>query len=283
MNQILFYIIFGILGVIAIALYVKGVILLLPADKGLQVKVSRFKSKATTGKTVSFGRKKMPLYLYNTVRYSILGIWAFLIFLLKILTGLPSFKYQFLLILILFIFSIPEENIGKIKLPYYYINEYFKKATAEKYNREIFWTISLLINLFTIKGNEILSSNYIFENIIKTVNYTKPIYIKMLSMWNMNLKEEATEYFAREIGTKEARDLSRIFLKLDSLSPKNFKNQLINYQNSIKSERATIRENINERNGNMIYIFAVISVIVVLFNFLLLILSDVFLTYKLPV
>ena len=283
MYQTLFYIIFGILGVTAIALYVRGTILLLPADRSMQVRVSRFRSKVNTGKIVSFGRLKVPLYLYNTIRYSVLGIWTFLIFLLKILKGLPSFKYQFLLILILFVVSIPEESIGKIKLPYYYINEYFKKATAEKYNREIFWTISLLINLFTIKGDEILSSNYIFDNIIKTVNYTKPIYIKMLSMWNMNLKEEATEYFAREIGTKEARDLSRIFLKLDSLSPKNFKNQLINYQNSIKSERATIRENINERNGNIIYIFAVISVIAVLFNFLLLILSDVFLTYKLPV
>ena len=148
-------------------------------------------------------------------------------------------------------------------------------------NREIYRAISQLINLFTIKGETILGSNYILEEIIKTTRVTKPVYLKMLSMWNMNMQEEAADYFADAIGTKAARDLSRLFLKLDYISPKELKSQLVHYQNNIKTERTTARESVNERNGNLIYAVAIISAVAVLLNFLVIVLSDIFTSYNL--
>jgi len=171
--------------------------------------------------------------------------------------------------------------MGRIKLPFLYISDYFSKVRMEEANREIYRTISQLINLFTIKGDSILGSNYILEEIIKNAKVTKPVYLKMLSMWNMNMREEAAIYFASAIGIKEARDLSSLFLKLDLISPKELKGQLIHYQNNIKTERITARERANERNGNLIYMLAIVSAVVVLLNFLVIVLTDVFSSYNL--
>jgi len=280
MFNYLYYIIFAVLSLAALYLFIRVFFQSVPANRTAVFSISRFRNIAMKGNLISFGRIKVAEKFYNVVRFTILALWLVLIIILKLFDKTNLFGIQILLIFATFILSMPREKIGRLKLPYFYISEYIKNATAEKYNREIFWTISLLINLFTIKGDEKIGSNYIFDQIIKTVDVTKPIYIKMLSMWNMNLKKEATDYFAKEIGTKEARDLASVFIKLDSLDVKHFKNQLINYQNSIKNERTTLRERVNERNGMIIYSLAIFSSLFVLVNFILFMLSDVFLTYN---
>lgn len=73
-----------------------------------------------------------------------------------------------------------------------------------------------MINLFTVKGETVMGSNYIFNEIIKFSRATKPIYYHMLSIWNMNRREKAADYFTRAIGTKEAGDLASVFLKLEN-------------------------------------------------------------------
>ncbi|GAH86849.1 unnamed protein product, partial [marine sediment metagenome] len=83
------------------------------------------------------------------------------------------------------------------------------------------------------------------------------------------------------IAIKEARDLATLFLKLDLISPRELKGQLTHYQNNIRTERITAREKVNERNGNLIYILAIISAVVVLLNFLVVVLTDVFTSYNL--
>ncbi len=129
-----------------------------------------------------------------------------------------------------------------------------------------------MINLFTLKGDKAIGSNYIFEEIIKFSKVTRSVYQQMLSIWNMNRREEAAEYFARAIGTKDAKDLAAVFLKLDYLNPGELKNQLIHYRNNMRSEKITLREKINERNGNLMYVVTIVSAIVVLLNFLVIVL-----------
>lgn len=88
----------------------------------------------------------------------------------------------------------------------------------------------------------------------------------------MNRREEAGEYFASAIGTKDAKDLAAVFLKLDYLSPGEFRSQLIHYRNNMRTEKVTLREKINERNGNIMYTLAIVSAIVELLNFLVIVL-----------
>ncbi len=229
----------------------------------------------------SVGTFNVSLFSYQLVRFSFLGLWLALIIVLGLSGGLSSLGLQIMLIFIFFIATIPKKKIGRIKLPFLYITSFLGKVRREEANKEIYRSISQLINLFTIKGDQILGSNYILEEVIKHAKVTKPIYLKMLSMWNMNMRREAADYFAQAIGTREAGDLARIFLKLDLISPVELKGQLIHYRNNIKTEKITARQRTNERNGNLIYILAIVSAVVVLINFLVVVLTDVFTSYNL--
>ena len=213
-----------------------------------------------------------PLSFYQAVRFSFFGVWLTALVVLKIAGQVPSFNLQILLCVILFIIAAPRNNIGSLKLPFFYIESFLMKRKRQISNKEIYRTISQMINLFTLKGDGVIGSNYIFEEIIKFSKVTRPVYQRMLSIWNMNRREEAADYFAKAIGTKDAKDLSAVFLKLDYLNPGELKNQLVHYRNNMRSEKVTLREKINERNGNLMYALTILSAIVVMLNFLVIVL-----------
>jgi len=279
--QIIYFALIFFMAIGSIVFFIRGAICVLSPEKGRFGIGARVKKRFAGGEVLSFGGLNIPVLGYQAIRFMALGIWLIGAVLLKITKGLPSFNLQLFLIVILLVVTTPKSKMGRIKLPLSYIDSFLKKAKREAANREIYRTISQLINLFTIKGENILGSNYILEEIIKFSKVTRPVYLKMLSMWNMNMKEEAADYFATAIGTKEARDLAGVFLKLDLISPRELKGQLIHYQNNIKTERITAREGANERNGNLIYILAIVSAVVVLLNFLVVVLTDVFASYNL--
>lgn len=223
-----------------------------------------------------------PVFLYQIIRIILFGMWVVAIVVLKNTKDLSSFNMQLALLTLLFIATIPRQNLYNLKLPLFYVKEFMQKRKKQILNQEIYRTISQMVNLFNVKGETAFSSSYVFDEIIKFTRVSKPVYYQMLSLWNMNRRDEAADYFAREVGTKEARDLASVFLKLDYLSPGELKNQLIHYQNNIRTEKVTLREKINERNGNLMYILAIISAIVVLLNFLVIVLVvEVFSSYSL--
>ena len=229
-----------------------------------------------TGSTGNF-----PTPLYQIIRIILFGLWFIAIVVLKIAKGFPSFNMHLIIVTFLFIATMSRQKIYNLKLPLFYIRNFTRKRKKQILNKEIYRTISQMVNLFTVKRGMVMGSNYIFDEIIKFSKATRPIYYHMLSIWNMNKRDEAADYFARAIGTKEAGDLAFVFLKLDYLSPGELKNQLIHYQNNMRSEKITMREKINERNGNLMYVLAIISAIVVLLNFLVIVLVvEVFSSYS---
>lgn len=279
--QIIYFVIISIMATSSIGFFIRGAMGALPAWKSRFGSGGSVKKSLAVDEILSFGGVNIPILNYKAIRFSILGIWFVLAVMLKITRGLPSFGLQLFLLASLFVATTPKSKMGRIKLPFLYISNFFGKAKREAANREVYRTISQLINLFTIKGKDILGSNYILGEIIKFSKVTKPVYLQMLSMWNMNMRQEAADYFADTIGTKEARDLATVFLKLDFISPRELKGQLTNYQNNIKTEAITAREKVNERNGNLIYMLAIVSAVVVLLNFLVIVLTEVFTSYNL--
>lgn len=266
----------------SIVFFTRSAISISAFRKGRFGTIGLLKSKlAGSSKALSIAGINIPVLAYQFIRFTVLIAWLSLIVILKIKVGLPSFGLQLFLLIILLVASTPRLKIGGIKLPFLFISSFFDRLKKEAANMEIYRAISQLINLFTIKGEKILGSNYVLGEIIKNVKVTKPVYLKMLSMWNMNRQKEAADYFADVIGTKEARDLAGVFLKLDLISPRELRGQLAHYQNNIRVERTTARERINERNGNIIYILAIVSAVVVLLNFLVVVLTDVFTSYNL--
>ena len=215
---------------------------------------------------------KFPFSFYRLARLTLFGVWFLMAAVLKITGTISSINTQLFLWLLLFVATSPRDSIGSLKLPFFYIDKFLQKRKRMVFNKEIYRTISQMINLFTLKGGKAIGSNYIFEEIIKFSVATRPVYQQMLSIWNMNRREEAVDYFASAIGTKDAKDLAAVFLKLDYLSPGELKDQLIHYRNNMRTEKVTLREKINERNGNIMYTLAIVSAIVVLLNFLVIVL-----------
>ena len=279
--QIIYFALIFFMATSSIGFFIHGVLGVLSPGKGRFGIGARIKKGLAGGEVLSFGGVNIPVLGYQAIQFTALGIWFIGAVLLKITKGLPSFNLQLFLLIILLVVTTPKSKMGRIKLPFSYVSSFFKKAKMQAANREIYRTISQLINLFTIKGENILGSNYILGEIIKTVTVTKPVYLRLLSMWNMNMQEEAADYFADAIGTKEARDLATLFLKLDLISPRQLKGQLTHYQNNIRAERITAREKADERNGNLIYILAIVSAVAVLLNFLAVVLTEVFTSYNL--
>lgn len=280
-TQLIYFAAVSILSISCLGFFIRAILISAPPANARFGIGRSFKDRLGAGRVLSLGVVNICLLNYQIVRFLALAIWFVLIILLKITRGIPLFGPQLFLLIVLAVASTPKHKIGRIRLPFSYIEGFFGRVKKRKANKEIYRSLSQLINLFTIKGGSILGSNYILGEIIKYSKVTKPVYLKMLSMWNMDKRQEAADYFAGEIGTKEAKSLAAIFLKLDHISPKELKVQLLNYQNNIKTEAITAREKINERNGNLIYILAIISAVVVLLNFLVVVLTDVFTSYSL--
>jgi hypothetical protein len=279
--QIIYLILVSVMAIVSIGFYVSAMPGALFVIRKRFGQSAEKKEEAEGRNLFSVGTFNVSLFSYQLVRFSFLGLWLVSIIVLGVSESLPPLGLQILLIFGFYIVTIPKKKIGRIKLPFLYITSFLGKVRKEEANKEIYRTISQLINLFTIKGDQILGSNYILEEVIKHARVTKPIYLKMLSMWNMNMRSQAADYFSQAIGTREAEDLARIFLKLDFISPGELKGQLIHYRNNIKTEKITARQRTNERNGNLIYILAIVSAVVVLINFLVVVLTDVFTSYNL--
>ena len=279
--QIIYYALISILLTGCLGFFTQAILVSIPEARARFGTGQGIKERFGAGRLINIGGISISLLNYQIVRFLALGVWFVLIILLKVLKGMPLFGPQLFLLILLAAASTPRKKIGRINLPISYIDVFFGRVKKDAANKEIYRSLSQLINLFTIKGEGILGSNYVIEELIKNAKVTKPVYLKMLSMWNMNKRQQAADYFADTIGTKEARALSAIFLKLDNISPQELKLQLLNYQNNIKSEAITAREKINERNGNLIYILAIVSAVVVLLNFLVVVLTDVFTSYSL--
>lgn len=279
--EIIYFVTVSILTISCLGFFIRSILISAPSANARFGIGGGIKKRLGAGKVLSLGGANISLLNYQIARFLALATWFVLIIILKITRGIPLFGPQLFLLIVLVVASNPRHKMGRIRLPFSYIDGFFGRVKRQAANKEIYRSLSQLINLFTIKGGSILGSNYIFEEIIKYSKVTKPVYLKMLSMWNMNKRQEAADYFADAIGTKEARGLAAIFLKLDHISPKELKVQLLNYQNNIKTEAITAREKINERNGNLIYILAIVSAVVVLLNFLVVVLTDVFTSYSL--
>jgi len=279
--EIIYFVTVSIFSISSLVFFIRAILISIPSARARFGVVGSIKERLGAGKVFHFGGANISLLNYQIVRFLALSAWFVLIILLKVTKGIPLFGPQLFLLIVLAVASTPKHKMGRIRLPFSYIDGFFSKVKRQAANKEIYRSLSQLINLFTIKGDSILGSNYILEEIIKYNKVTKPVYLKMLSMWNMNERQQAADYFAETIGTKEARALATIFLKLDHISPKELKVQLLNYQNNIKTEAITAREKINERNGNLIYMLAIISAVVVLLNFLIVVLTDVFTSYSL--
>lgn len=219
-------------------------------------------------------------FYYQLIRWSMVFLWFIYLFYLKFNT--LEFTRSKVLVLVIFIFATsPRKQILGRKSPLIMLLEIFQNRFKEAKNNEIYMAMSQLKNISISDAQETYSSDYILEELMKYTKITKPIFTTMLKMWYKSEKDVACEYFAKAIDTREGKEISNIFRKLDELKPSELKEQIILYQNTFEEERKAQRINKKTTKGNWIFAMATFSATVVLFNFVVIVITiDALNTYK---
>lgn len=172
------------------------------------------------------------------------------------------------LAIVFFIASVPKEEFLKIKTPLHHFFNFYSKSYQKKRDIELYNLISQIKNIYiTLNGN--IGSDYVLREILKFTKYTKNMFIRFVSLWNLNKKEEAVEYFIDATQSDVGRDIAHIFDKLDKLKKDDILEQLSMYQKNVKQNKETLRVKRQETKSTLYYSLSVFLVILILLNMLI--------------
>jgi len=228
------------------------------------------KKEITSTQTEAFLKKagiKMSAFLYQFLRYSALVAWLAYITYLRLISG-GNVNVSLVLWLIILILSRPSPKLLRFKSPFLFVCELISKKNKDTSNVEIARCLSQLKNIAISMSDKALSSDYIIREITKYTKITKPHFLRLLGFWCEGRYKEGQEYFSNAIGTEEAKSLAGLLGKLDYLTLDKFISQIEVYQNQVEEQRKTTVKKYRESQGNIVFLIALLSGIVILLNFL---------------
>lgn len=202
---------------------------------------------------------------YSTVRYSFL-IMCVVFWLINLsLFGNNSFWGP--LGIVMFIASIPKEEIGPIKMPLKVVLNFYSRSFQKKRDLELFNIISQIKNIYiTMDGN--IGTDYVLTEVLKFSKHTKVIFIKFMTLWNINKRSLAIDYFTEASNSTIGRDLAFLLGKLDNLKKEEILDQLDIYQNTVRQTKETYRLKAQEGKSLFYYIISIGLVLLIIVNML---------------
>lgn len=206
------------------------------------------------------------LYHYQVFRFSLI-ILSLLIFSWQFLYLKQEVSLKVLILVIFFVLTIPVEKIFGFVSPFQKLLDLSQMRKRERYNEELYLSISQLKNSFIVRKDRPPSSQYVLEEVALYTNRIRPIFNRLLSYWMLGEREKAIEYFDKEIGTKEAKKISQVFLKLDDLNPVEMTEQLSAYQAIYRAERETKKKKKNELKSNILFVCVLASTLIIVTNY----------------
>lgn len=215
------------------------------------------------------GMLRFNLLHYQFVRY-MLTLALLLFYMANYFFQSTAFPINAVLFLIaVFLLSTPKEYAAGKKTPFKIVFDFLIANKKQKMNLEIIRAFSLLKNIAIIKKDNPPGAQFVLEQLRKFTKETRPAFNKMMAIYSLGKKAEATEYFSQAIGTKEAENLASILRKIDDLNPAEFLEQIEYYQESIRRERESLKQKQNENRSNLIFLVVFVSSITVLINFVI--------------
>jgi hypothetical protein len=176
---------------------------------------------------------------------------------------------QLILIISLFFTTTPSEYIfNKIKSPFYLILSLLYKREISRFNEDLFNVLSQLKNLILAKRDESSRSDYVLIKMRKFTNKVGIIFDRMITLWDMDRREEAVAYFNQKIPSEMAKNISDLLMKVDYLKPFELRTQIEVLQHAYKKERETSQLKNKEFQSYLVYALVVASLFAVMLNFL---------------
>lgn len=163
------------------------------------------------------------------------------------------------------------KNIKNISLKC--IGKQHKINLQNKQNRELYTIIIQLKNMVVSQQNSPCILSYMLSKVIRFTKYTKPQFIKFITLIDLNQEKQAKKRFIEEINTPLARDLVYVLIQLDKIKPVEVVNQLDALQKRVENENITVKNKKEELYSDLMYVMPTILCFLILLNFLNILLS----------
>lgn len=209
---------------------------------------------------------------YQTIRYSI--ICMLIVFLLYKLFMTKSISIICLtLIIAIYILTGTKVKVLNHWTPFGLVIKELDKDLKKKQDFELSSIIIQLQNIALSHQNNPTTLSHMLMSVVRFAKYTKLGFTKMVLYLDQGDEENAKKAFIEEINTSLGRDLAHILIKLDSINPVEVLNQLKAFEERVKNENITHKNQIEEFYSNMLYMIPTALCFVILLNFLKIILS----------
>lgn len=209
---------------------------------------------------------KLSAFFYQSIRYSILGLWLVYMTYERFKAGV-NVNMQIALWLLIFLASTTSTKLFSFKSPIYILCQLLATRNKEKCNIEIDRCLSQLKNMAISMKKKALSSDYIVRELAKPTKLIRPHLNRLLGYWYENRYSEGQEYFTGVIGTEAAKAFAGLLAKLDYLAPEKLISQIELYQSQVGEQRKTAVKKVREAQGNIVFLIALISGFIILINF----------------
>ncbi len=209
---------------------------------------------------------KLSAFFYQSIRYSILGLWLVYMTYERFKAGV-NVNMQIALWLLFFLASTTSTKLFSFKSPIYILCQLLAIRNKEKCNIEIDRCLSQLKNMAISMKKKALSSDYIVRELAKPTKLIRPHLNRLLGYWYENRYSEGQEYFTGVIGTEAAKAFAGLLAKLDYLAPEKLISQIELYQSQVGEQRKTAVKKVREAQGNIVFLIALVSGFIILINF----------------
>jgi len=210
----------------------------------------------------------LDTFKFQLIRYLLFALWCISIISLYLIKH-TSPVFSLLTAFTIFYGTSPKLTIFNKDTPFKTLMLLIANRNKYSHNLDLFSIISQFKNLASTFDDNPPSSHFILEQLRKFSVSLRPIFNTVIKEWSIGNKKYACEFFYTSIGTQEAFEFSNLLLKLDELTPNEMKYQLQILQETIFISMESKRNIINEYKSFIIYTIAFATLILILYNFLI--------------
>jgi hypothetical protein len=231
------------------------------------------KAKITSDEDIDTLFKRSGIKLtnrtYNKYRYYLFLVSIFMV--TSIFFKSPKLLNYYLVIIVLYISSIPVLSLMNKKTIFSIVIDWFKKRYNEKINIELYSLLTQLKNI-AINEDNLYSIEFMINQLLKSANLTKDLLSNYLLKYRTCREDEAIEYFLNRLNTPLSKDFLAIIMKLDKLAPGELINQIELAKFKFREDRNTKKKGKQESLSNLVFLPIYIPVLVIILNFVMIVL-----------
>jgi len=204
----------------------------------------------------------LNLYSYELIRTIIFA----LLIVLMMFYGVGSIA--FVMLLVLYVLTLPTKNIGKFKAPLMYMLDALQYLHYNNVNKEIFNLASSSLIYIDANKKEPLSIHSFFEMLMKSASFTESYLASLLRRCIEGEADKGVDEFYLNIKNKNARDFAKEIVKFDDVDPESLVGPIQVLMHSIREDRVEFKNKIAKITSFVISVPVVFTMMLIFLDFI---------------